>query len=92
MELSKADIKRLKSEAQNIKPKVLVGKYGLTDGTLQSIDEVLTKDELVKVKFLNNSTEIDETIRETLKNELEAELVQVIGRMVLFFREKPEDK
>ena len=48
MSLSKKDIKELKSQAQVIKPKILVGKNGLTDGTLQSIDEVLTADELVK--------------------------------------------
>lgn len=91
MELTKNEKKKYKSLAQNIKPKVLVGKYGLTDGTLQSIDEVLTKDELVKVKFLNNSTEIDDEIRQTLKKELDAEIVQVIGRMIVLFRETPEE-
>ena len=48
---SKNEIKSLKAQAQLIKPKILVGKNGLTDGTLQSIDEVLTADEIVKIKF-----------------------------------------
>ena len=39
MNLTKNEIKSLKAQAQLIKPKILVGKNGLTDGTLQSIDE-----------------------------------------------------
>ena len=89
--LSKKDIKLLKSQAQEIKPKVFVGKNGLTEGTIQSIDEVLAKDELAKIKFLNNSIEIDEQICNQIVHELQAEFVQKIGRMLVVYRKKEEE-
>lgn len=87
MSLNKKEIKELKAMAQEIKPKILVGKNGLTEGTLQSIDEVLTADEIVKIKFLNNSIDIDKELCEDLAAELDAEFVQKIGRVVVLYRE-----
>ncbi len=87
MSLNKKEIKELKAMAQEIKPKILVGKHGLTEGTLQSIDEVLTADEIVKIKFLNNSIDIDQELCEDLAAELDAEFVQKIGRVVVLYRE-----
>lgn len=92
MGLSKKDIKELKAQAQEIKPKILIGKNGLTEGTLQSIDEVLTADELVKIKFLSNSIEIDEEICQTIMDATQAELVQKIGRMLVLYRENEDEK
>ena len=87
MSLNKKEIKELKAMAQEIKPKILAGKNGLTEGTLQSIDEVLTADEIVKIKFLNNSIDIDQELCEDLAAELDAEFVQKIGRVVVLYRE-----
>lgn len=87
MSLNKKEIKELKAMAQEIKPKILVGKNGLTEGTLQSIDEVLTADEIVKIKFLNNSIDIDQELCKDLAGELDAEFVQKIGRVVVLYRE-----
>ncbi len=87
MSLTKKELKSLKADAQLIKPKILVGKNGLTDGTLQSIDEVLTADEIVKIKFLSNSVDIDQNACEQLAADLGAEFVQKIGRMVVLYRE-----
>lgn len=87
MSLNRKEIKELKAMAQEIKPKILVGKNGLTEGTLQSIDEVLTADEIVKIKFLNNSIDIDQELCEDLAAELGAEFVQKIGRVVVLYRE-----
>lgn len=87
MSLNKKEIKELKAVAQEIKPKILVGKNGLTEGTLQSIDEVLTADEIVKIKFLNNSIDIDQELCKDLAAELDAEFVQKIGRVVVLYRE-----
>lgn len=88
--LSKKEVKMFKAQAQEIKPKVFVGKNGLNEGTFQSIDEVLEADELVKIKFLNNSIEIDEDICNQIATQLQAEFVQKIGRMVVMYRKKEE--
>ncbi|MDO4281983.1 MAG: YhbY family RNA-binding protein [Peptococcaceae bacterium] len=91
MALTKNQVKALKSQAQTIKPKVMVGKSGVGDGVLQSIDEVLAADELVKVKFLNNSVEVDNALCEDIAEKLGAEFVQKIGRMIILYREKLDD-
>lgn len=91
MKLSKKEIKELKAQAQKINPKVLVGKNGLNNGAIQSIDEVLEADELAKIKFLNNSIEITQEMCEELAETLQAELVQKIGKMIILYRKKIED-
>lgn len=88
MALTKNQVRELKAQAQEIKAKILVGKNGVNEGTLQSIDEVLTADEIVKIKFLNNSIDVDQTLCEELAAQLDAEFVQKIGRVVVLYREK----
>lgn len=88
MALTKNQVRELKAQAQEIKAKILVGKNGVNEGTLQSIDEVLTADEIVKIKFLNNSIDVDQTLCEKLAAQLDAEFVQKIGRVVVLYREK----
>lgn len=88
MALTKNQVRELKARAQEIKAKILVGKNGVNEGTLQSIDEVLTADEIVKIKFLNNSIDVDQTLCEELAAQLDAEFVQKIGRVVVLYREK----
>lgn len=90
MGLSKKKINELKADAQMIQPKIIVGKNGLNQGTLHSIDEVLNADELAKVKFLNNSIELDETICYQVSSELNAEFIQKIGRTLILYRKNEE--
>ncbi len=91
MTLSKNKVKEFKAMAQTIQPKVLVGKNGLNDGTVQSIDEVLQADELAKIKFLNNSIDLDDEICSALATRLGAEFIQKIGRTIILYR-KNEDQ
>lgn len=88
MALTKNQVRELKAQAQEIKAKILVGKNGVNEGTLQSIDEVLMADEIVKIKFLNNSIDVNQTLCEELAAQLDAEFVQKIGRVVVLYREK----
>ena len=45
----------LKKLAQSIDPAVYIGKYGLTDAGIESVNENLTANELVKVKIQDGS-------------------------------------
>lgn len=87
MALTKKQVKEIKAQAQDMKAKILVGKNGIADGTLQSIDEVLAADEIVKIKFLNNSIDVDEKMCQELAEAVDAEFVQKIGRVVVLYRE-----
>lgn len=90
MTLSKNKLTELKKMAQNIKPKVLVGKNGLTEGTIQSIQEVLAADELVKVKFLNNAGPIDKSMGKNIASQTNADFIQLIGKTIVLYKEKED--
>jgi len=52
--LSSSQSKYLRSLAHDLKPLVLVGKNGLTDEVLASLDDALERHELIKVKFIEH--------------------------------------
>ena len=41
----------LKSKAHHLNPVIIIGKNGLNDGIIQSINNALTAQELIKIKF-----------------------------------------
>ncbi len=81
----------LKSLANNIEPILQIGKNGLTEDVLKSMDEALEARELIKINLLNNSLlDTKETALE-ICSELDAEYVQSLGNKIVIFRES-EDK
>jgi len=81
----------LKSLANKLETIMQIGKNGLTDDVLKSIDEALEARELVKINLLNNSLlDTKETALE-ICSELDAEYVQSLGNKIVIFRES-EDK
>lgn len=78
----------LKSQAVQLPAYVQIGKEGLTDTVIDSVKDVLLARELVKVKINQNS---DEDIRGTadlLARDLDCEIVQIIGRNCVLFKQK----
>ena len=53
----------LRSQAQQLNPVVYVGKEGFTEGVASSLDAALTAHELVKVRFSNKKSEVEEISR-----------------------------
>ena len=60
-ELTSAERKKLKGRAQRLKPLVKLGKAGMTDAFLKSVDSALTDHELVKGKF-DDETDIMQNV------------------------------
>ena len=78
----------LKSQAVQLPAYVQISKEGLTDTVIDSVKDVLLARELVKVKINQNS---DEDIRDTadlLARDLDCEIVQIIGRNCVLFKQK----
>ncbi len=78
----------LKSMAVQLPAVVQIGKDGMGDNVIQSVEDVLLARELIKVKINQNS---DEDIRSTaayLVDHLDCELVQIIGRNCILFKKK----
>ena len=83
----------LKKEAHNLEPIVRIGKEGLSDNIVQSLLDAINSRELIKVKVLQNlDADKDETreLGEELSKKSGAELVGVIGKILIFFKENKD--
>ena len=79
----------LRSQAHHLEPVVLIGKNGITDGTIESIDRVLEAQELIKIKFREFKDE-KLSLSEKITELTNSQLVEVIGHTVIIFRQNPD--
>ncbi|MBD2102119.1 ribosome assembly RNA-binding protein YhbY [Leptolyngbya sp. FACHB-261] len=80
----------LKSLAQPLKPILHVGKDGVTEASVQAIEDAFNTRELLKLKVQESAPEGAREIGEVLAEQLKGvQLVQVIGRTLVLYREHP---
>ena len=79
----------LRGQAHHLEPVVLIGKHGITDGTIKSIDRVLEARELIKIKFREFKDE-KLSLSEKITELTNAQIVGVIGHTVIIFRQNPD--
>jgi len=89
--LTPSERKTLKARAHALDPVVLVGDAGLTPGVLAEIDRSLTAHELIKVRVAGDDRDARLGMRDRVVDELSAASVQVIGKLLVFYRQKPLD-
>ncbi|RAV01681.1 ribosome assembly RNA-binding protein YhbY [Paenibacillus sp. YN15] len=82
----------LRSEAHHLDPIFQVGKGGVNDHMLKSIAEALEVRELLKVSILTNNTDDKHEVAEELARGTGAELVQLIGKTVILYKESTDNK
>ncbi len=80
---------RLRSRAQALNPVVMVGRDGLTQGVVDSLDSALTDHELVKVRFQAFKEQTRSLSRE-LEKAVSCDLVATTGFTAVFYRKNPE--
>ena len=82
-----------RAQANHLEPLFQVGKGGMSDALIKQTDDALRARELIKVKVLLESSPI--TPRETadeLAKATGAEVIRVIGGVIVLYRESPELK
>ena len=77
----------LRSMGNEMVPILQVGKGGIVESLVTQADETLEARELIKCRVLQNSSEEPKTVAAELAEQTGAELVQVIGRNFLLFRQ-----
>ncbi len=80
----------LRSQAHHIDPVVLLGANGLTNAVMHEIDRALTAHELIKVRVPTDDREERETIYAEVAEKLGAARVQMIGKLLIFWRPAEE--
>ena len=76
----------LKSQAHHLNPVVIIGKNGLNDGAIDSINKALNKRELIKIKFKEFKDEKNYLSEKIIKitNSI---LVGKIGHTLIIYRQ-----
>jgi putative YhbY family RNA-binding protein len=89
--LRPAERQELKALAHALDPVVIVGEAGLTPAVLAEIDRSLAAHELIKVRVGGDDREARLAMRDRVVAELDAASVQVIGKLLVFYRAKPPE-
>lgn len=92
MNLSTKQKQHLKGLAHPLKPVVMLGNNGLTEGVLAEIESALEHHELIKVKIATEDRETRQLVVEAILRETRACNVQVIGKTLVLYRPSPERK
>jgi len=83
---------QLKTMATHLSAIGQIGKDGIKENLLDFLNDVLTSHELIKVKVHKScSVSLNELIIE-ISRELHCDLVQTIGRVLIFYRKSKENQ
>ena len=82
----------LRSLAQKIEPVTHVGKLGINESLIESLDKTIEKRELIKITVLENSGLIPKEAGFEIGEKLNAEFVCATGRKLVFYRRSKSDK
>lgn len=82
----------LKSLAMTMEPILQIGKSSLTPENTAAITEALAARELIKIHVLQNCLDDPKTLAQTAAERTHSEVVQVIGKKIVLYREGKDDK
>ncbi len=82
----------LKSLAMTMDPVLQIGKGGLTPELTAAIAEALAARELIKINVLQNCEWEASDLAQTAAERTRSDVVQVIGRKIVLYREGKDDK
>ena len=84
------DRAELRADAHHLKATVHVGHHGITETLLQSLDDALQANELVKIQVERNAPLTVKEAANQLATQMRAEVIQVIGRKTTLYRFNPD--
>jgi RNA-binding protein len=88
--LTSARRSELRAQAHGLVPVVMVGDKGLTETVFAEVDRALKAHELIKVKAASNDREARAAWMEQLCERLDAQPVQLIGKILVLWRDNPD--
>ena len=78
--------KQLKSLAAKLEVKYQLGKKEISDTLIDMLDKALTAHELIKIDVMKGYDGEMEPLAMDLSMRLKAEVVQIVGRVIVLFR------
>lgn len=81
----------LRGLANTLEPILHAGKGGISDAMIKQADDALEARELIKGKVLETAPGSAREVAEEIAAKVNAQVVQVIGRTFVLFRQKEKD-
>ncbi|GIQ69736.1 ribosome assembly RNA-binding protein YhbY [Xylanibacillus composti] len=82
----------LRALAHHLDPIFQVGKGGVNDHLIRHVQEAIEKRELMKISVLPNCMEERHEVAAEIAEKAGAELVQVIGKVIVLYKESKDHK
>ena len=82
----------LRSLAVNLPTIMQICKGGIGDNLVKTVDDALEAKELIKLSVLENSEETARSAADTLAEATGADVVAVLGRKIVLYRESVKHK
>lgn len=82
----------LKSLAMKMDAIIQLGKGGLKPENTKAVDEALAARELIKISVLQNCLEDPKEMAQVLAERTHSQVVQVIGKKIVLYREGKKEK
>ena len=92
MPVTERQRRHLKGLAHHLKPVVIVGQAGISQGVLDETGTSLDSHELIKVKVNAGDREERERMIGELAKHAQAQVIHSIGHVVVLFRANPKKK
>jgi RNA-binding protein len=90
MHLTEKQRKHLRGLGHDLKPVVMIGDSGLTDGVVKETDRALHDHELIKIKVRAADRDTRDSLIESLTRRTTSELVVRIGHVAVLYRKRPD--
>lgn len=82
-----------RAKANSLEPIIQLGKEGISDNLITQIDDTLDARELIKIRVhLETAPEGPKELAQQLAQKLQAEVIQVIGGIIVLYREADEER
>ena len=80
-----------RAQANSLEPLFQIGKGGMSEALIKQTDDALRAREIIKVKvLLESSPETPRQVADALAEATKADVIQVIGGVIVLYRESPE--
>tara|TARA_B100001250_G_scaffold377197_1_gene366095 strand:+ start:4005 stop:4301 length:297 start_codon:yes stop_codon:yes gene_type:complete len=87
--LTSANRKYLRSLAHHIEPVVLIGKNGINNGVINSIEIALNSKELIKIKFRDFKDQ-KKKLSKDIERDTESNIVGIIGNILILYKKSDD--
>ncbi len=83
---------QLRGMANDFETILQVGKMGISENTVKQVDDALEARELIKMSVLETCEKSSREVADELAIAVKADVVQVIGRKFILYRESKDNK